>query len=200
MIGAIKGIIHNRTTPKILIETKSGVFYEIHVSDKCFQELPEEGLEIVIYTSTIVREQELYLTGFLSQSEKNLFELLITAKGIGPKQGLKILSECSVSDLRSAIVSGNTTNLTRIKGISSKKAEQLILDLQEKMRKTVTDSPQDKYEDPAYKKKTELLLTMRALGYSDMEIKKPLDTFFEQIETTDKSIELLVTEFLSTLK
>ncbi|MGL4394813.1 MAG: Holliday junction branch migration protein RuvA [Brevinema sp.] len=199
MIAAISGTIIDKTAPKLIIKTPSGVFYEVLVSDQLLQNCPDINQEILVYTSLIVREQEMYLVGFLSQGEKNLFEILITAKGIGPKQGIKILGEMSGSALRTAIVSGDTSSLSRIKGISSKKAEQLILDLREKMQKAMGDFDiKSIATDPISKKKTELLLTMRALGYTDGEIKKPLDAFFET-QDTSRPTENLVTEFLALL-
>ncbi|MGL4561437.1 MAG: Holliday junction branch migration protein RuvA [Brevinema sp.] len=199
MIGAISGTIIDKTSPRVLIKTTSGVFYEILVSDHVVHTLPEINNEALIYTSLIVREQEMYLVGFLSQGEKNLFEILITAKGIGPKQAIKILGEMSGIDLRSAIISGDTSRLSRIKGISAKKAEQLILDLREKMQKVIGDfDVKSITTDPEAKKKMEILLTMRALGYTDSEIKKPLDCFFETQETS-KPTEQLVTDFLALL-
>lgn len=197
MIAAINGIIQDKSTSAILIQTVSGVCYEIIVAESFILSLPEVGEPCTIYTSFIVREQEMYLIGFPNMGDKRLFEVLITAKGIGPKQGIKILSEIPSSDLRLAIISGDISRLTKIKGISAKKAEQLILDLQDKMKKNIGEqalptSPQDTYS----KQKTEVLLTMRALGYSDNEIKKPLDAFFENQNHQGKNTETLVSEFL----
>lgn len=199
MIAAIKGIIRDKTAPKTIIETESGVFYEIMVSDSVLYQLPDLGEPTLLYTSMIVREQEMYLVGFPSLAERNLFEIIITAKGIGPKQGMKILGEFTGTDLRIAIVSGDITSLSKIKGISTKKAEQLILDLQEKMKKSIGEyTPTSLQQDPTNKKKTELLLTMRALGYTDGEVKKTLDSFFETADIS-KPIEILVSEFLGLL-
>lgn len=200
MIGAIKGALIDKSHNIILIETDSGVFYEILISESTLNMLPALGEVVLLYTATIVREQEMYLVGFLHQEEKKLFEIIITAKGIGPKQAIKILSEFSSAELRTAIISSDTASLTRIKGISSKKAEQLILDLRDKVYKTMKDlSLNSVTSTPSTRQKTELLLTMRALGYTDIEIKKPLDTFFDSQDISEKSIETLVTEFLSIL-
>jgi len=200
MIAGITGIIYDKTAPKAIIKTNSGVWYEILVSNTVLLNLPEIGQEATLYTSLIVREQEMYLVGFLSLAEKNLFEILITAKGVGPKQGIKILEEFSGVDLCMAIVSGDVVSLSRVKGVSAKKAEQLILDLQGKMKKTIGELDMRGIStDPLSKKKTEVLLTMRALGYSDMEIKKPLDSFFETADAQSKDTEVLVSEFLSQL-
>ncbi len=197
MIAGITGIIYDKTAPKATIQTNSGVWYEILVSNTVLLDLPEIGQEATLYTSLIVREQEMYLVGFLSLAEKNLFEILITAKGVGPKQGIKILEEFSGVDLRMAIVSGDIASLSKVKGVSAKKAEQLILDLQGKMKKTIGELDiRVITTDPLSKKKTEVLLTMRALGYSDMEIKKPLDNFFETADAQSKDTEVLVSEFL----
>ncbi len=194
MIAAITGILQDKSSSKVLLQTSSGVYYEILVSDSVLFSLPEVGEECTIFTSFIVREQEMYLVGFSSIGDKRLFEILITAKGIGPKQGIKILGEIPSAELRIAIVSGDISRLTSVKGISAKKAEQLILDLQEKMKKDIGEMSVP--TDNSSKQKTEVLLAMRALGYSDGEVKKSLDLFFEQNDTTQKNTENLVSEFL----
>lgn len=196
MIGALRGQLLDSSGQKIYIETSGGAVYEILVPQRLASSLTI-GMPLLIYTSLIVRENEMYLTGFEALGEKNLFEILITAKGIGPKQGLKILDALSPAELRLSIISGDTAALARIKGVGSKKAEQLILDLKEKMEKDISTA--DAALPAGSKKKTEVLLTMRALGYTDSEIKKPLDAFFESHGNED-SVEKLVALFLRNLK
>ncbi len=128
MIAAISGTLSDKSTSKILVQTPSGITYEIFVADSVLFSLPDTGAECMLYTHFVVREQEMFLVGFPTMGDKKLFEILITAKGIGPKQGLKIIGSIPSSDLRIAIVSGDISRLTSVKGISAKKAEQLILD------------------------------------------------------------------------
>ncbi len=194
MIASITGILIDKSSSKILVQNSSGICFEILVADSMVFSLPDVGNECTVYTSFIVREQEMYLVGFMSLGDKRLFEILITAKGIGPKQGIKILGDIPSADLRIAIVSGDISRLTTVKGISAKKAEQLILDLQEKMKKDIGEMTT--VVDSGSKQKTEVLLAMRALGYSDGEVKKSLDLFFEQNDLQQKNIETLVSEFL----
>lgn len=198
MIGAVKGKIIHKTDSKILIETASGICYDIFVSDRLLNSSIENDT-FFIYTSLIVREQEMYLVGFDTWEERNLFDLLITAKGIGPKQGLKILNDLTGYELRTAIVTGDIASLSKIKGVSSKKAEQLILDLQEKMQKNISLAEMSSINTSLPKKKMEILLTMRTLGYSDTEIKKPLDEFCDSCDM-EMSVEQLIVLFLSFLK
>lgn len=198
MIGAVKGKIIHKTDSKILIETASGICYDIFVSDRLLNSSIENDT-FFIYTSLIVREQEMYLVGFDTWEERNLFDLLITAKGIGPKQGLKILNDLTGYELRTAIITGDVAGLSKIKGISAKKAEQLILDLQEKMQKNISLAEMSSINTSLPKKKMEILLTMRTLGYSDTEIKKPLDEFCDSCDM-EMSVEQLIVLFLSFLK
>ena len=196
MIGAIKGHVSAIESEMILVETTGGVFYEALVSSRTASAYAEKQ-EILLHTSLIVRENEMYLTGFPSRDEKKLFDILITAKGIGPKQGLKILNALSPSELRLAIISGDAQGLARVKGVGAKKAEQLILDLREKIQKEGLTHSED--VAPVDRKKTDVLLTMRALGYTDAEIRKPLDAFFETCNQSE-SIEVLASAFLRSLK
>ncbi|MGL5955796.1 MAG: Holliday junction branch migration protein RuvA [Brevinema sp.] len=193
MITALTGTIQDKSPSKILIQISSGISFEVLISEST--PIPDIGQEYTIYTYLVVREQEMYLVGFSNIADKKLFEILITAKGIGPKQGLKILSDLPGTELRIAIVSGDISRLSKVKGISTKKAEQIILDLQEKMKKEIGDTVVI-HSDPSSKQKTEVLLTMRALGYTDHEVKKALDTFFDSQDIQDKTTESLVSEFL----
>lgn len=194
MIAAVRGTVLEKARDKVYIESSGGVVYEMAVSQRTASELAQGAL-VLVYTCLIVRENEMYLTGFLSLGEKNLFEILITAKGIGPKQGLRILDALNPAELRLAIVSGDSAALARIKGVGAKKAEQLILDLKGKMQ---LDGTEPLPEGSQSRKKVEVLLTMRALGYTDGEIKRPLDIFFENAPP-EESVEQLVTRFLRTL-
>ncbi len=196
MIAAVFGTLLDKNPSQIIIKTAGGLCYEIFIADN--MTLPDIGGDCMVYTHYVVREQEAYLVGFPALTDKRLFEILITAKGIGPKQGLKIIASIPASELRMAIVSGDISRLTSVKGISAKKAEQLILDLQGKLKKDIGDIPAAQI-DPSNKQKTEVLLTMRALGYSDHEVKKSLDEFFDGGDHSGKNTETLVSEFLTAL-
>lgn len=132
MIGFLFGVIDEYTEDNLLLEV-GHVGYNVKISPATAQALPGLGREIKIYTYTSVREDAIWLYGFLTKDELNLFKQLITVNGIGPKGALGILSAMDVTELRLAIVSGDAKKISKAPGIGAKTAERLILDLKDKV-------------------------------------------------------------------
>ena len=131
MIGYLTGKIISSKPTQILLDV-NGVGYSVNISINTFEKISEkETASLFIHTS--VKEDSITLFGFFSQSEKEMFELLISISGIGPKLGLSILSGISVDDLKSAIGNGNVTRLIAIPGIGRKTAERVVLELRNKV-------------------------------------------------------------------
>lgn len=131
MIGFVKGLLDTVSEDKIIVEN-NGIGFEILVPGSVVQGLPQVGNEVKIYTYTYVREDILQLFGFLTKDELEMFKLLITVNGIGPKGGLGILSTMDVDALRIAILSGDAKSIAKSPGIGAKTASKLILDLKDK--------------------------------------------------------------------
>ena len=91
------------------------------------------GRETTLYTSLVVREDSLTLYGFAGADERDCFELVQTASGIGPKIALAVISTLGPDDLRAAVAGGNVAALTRVPGIGAKGAQRLILELKDKV-------------------------------------------------------------------
>ena len=131
MIGYLTGKIISSKPTQILLDV-NGVGYSVNISISTFEKISEkETASLFIHTS--VKEDSITLFGFFSQSEKEMFEFLISISGIGPKLGLSILSGISVDDLKSAISNGNVTRLIAIPGIGRKTAERVVLELRNKV-------------------------------------------------------------------
>ncbi len=131
MIGFVKGLLDTVSENKIIVEN-NGIGFEILVPGSVVRGLPQVGNEVKIYTYTYVREDILQLFGFLTKDELEMFKLLITVNGIGPKGGLGILSTLDVDALRIAILSGDAKSIAKSPGIGAKTASKLILDLKDK--------------------------------------------------------------------
>ncbi len=112
-----------------------GVGYEVRISSDTAQRLASLGRdeEVTVYTYTYLREDQIALYGFLSREDLELFKLLITVSGVGPKGGLALLSVGTADDLRFAIMTGDAKMIARAPGVGKKTAERLILDLREKI-------------------------------------------------------------------
>lgn len=131
MIGFLTGKIISSKPTQILLDV-NGVGYTVNISINTFEKISEkEPVSLFIHTS--VKEDSITLFGFFTQSEKEMFELLISISGIGPKLGLNILSGIVVDDLKSAISNGNVSRLIAIPGIGRKTAERVVLELRNKV-------------------------------------------------------------------
>lgn len=111
----------------------NGVGYELFVSNNTLEALPNLGETTKILSYMAVREDGVFLFGFASSEEKDLFLKLITVSGIGPKVAQTILSGLSVSNLITAILTEDTRLLSKIKGLGKKTAERLCLELKDKV-------------------------------------------------------------------
>ncbi len=129
MIGFIKGTIAETTEGAILLEN-NGIGYEIAVSNTTLTQISVKQ-PISLFTYLNVREDGLYLYGFATKEEKNMFLKLISISGVGPKVALGILSGIELNNLIIAIISSDTKTLSKIKGIGKKTAERIILELRE---------------------------------------------------------------------
>lgn len=132
MIAFVKGYIEEITEEYVVIDAGS-LGYTVRISGRTAQELSGIGQEVKLYTYMSVREDAIWLYGFLSREELSLFKQLITVSGIGPKGGLALLSAMSANDLRFAIVTGDTKQISKAPGIGARTAGRLILDLKDKL-------------------------------------------------------------------
>ena len=107
--------------------------YRILVSPACMAYLPAIGEEVQIYTYTSVREDAIWLYGFLNQDDLEIFKKLITVSGIGPKGGMAVLSVMNADALRFAIIAGDAKAIAKAPGIGSKTAQRVILELKDKV-------------------------------------------------------------------
>ena len=131
MIGFIKGALVDNSEGTILLEN-NGIGYEIAVSNTTLAQISGKG-EVKLFTYLNVREDGLYLYGFSTKEEKNMFLKLISISGVGPKVALGILSGIELNNLIIAIISSDTKTLSIIKGIGKKTAERIVLELRESL-------------------------------------------------------------------
>ena len=132
MIAHLRGQILSKTPNAVVIDC-GGVGYELAISVTTYTEIGEVGAEARLHVHTHVREDALLLFGFAEQTEKRLFEKLLTISGIGPKLAITVLSGISADRLVGAIRSGDHATLTKIPGIGKKTAERVVLELKDKL-------------------------------------------------------------------
>ncbi len=138
MIAQLRGTLADKRPNQVLVDV-GGVGYLVHIPVSTFYALGDLHSNVTLLIHTQVREDAIALYGFLSSREKHLFELLISASGVGPVLALKILSGMSVDDLVPAVRAGDLVRLTRIPGVGRKTAERMVVELRDKL--TAMETP-----------------------------------------------------------
>lgn len=133
MITYIKGTVEEIGTDCVVLD-HHGMGYRILVPGNVPKQLPEQGQEVKLHTYFHVREDAMQLFGFLAKGDLEMFRLLITVSGIGPKGALGILSVLSANDLKFAILAGDVKTISSAPGIGKKTAEKTVLELKDKVK------------------------------------------------------------------
>ncbi len=174
MIGFVKGILDEISGNQVIIDV-NGIGCVVNVGSGTISEIGGLGDEVRLYTYMSVKEDDISLFGFLHKDELELFKLMIKVSGIGPKGALAILSVMSVSDLRFAILTGDSKSISRAPGIGGKTAQKLILELKDKISdviesQEITSGGVGSF-NPAIQQdeRTEAAEALMALGYSSQE-------------------------------
>ena len=176
MIALLTGQIVFKSIDHVIVEV-GGVGYRLFIPLSSFYSLPEQGTAR-FFVHTHVREDALLLYGFCTPEEKELFLLLLSVSGVGPKLALNILSHSPVSGLQEALADGDVKRLSSLPGIGKKTAERLILELKEKVDKLATP-PRSKATVAAGKTATsfdDALSALINLGYKESQARKVLET------------------------
>lgn len=170
MIRFIKGIFHPGLSGSVIIETASGMGFEVNIPANSSLYKNLEGEEVKVYTSMIVREDDVSLYGFSYKENLELFELLITVNGIGAKAGMSIMSALPPSELKRAIAMGDAKAISAANGVGKKTAERVILELKDKVGSFDDDilAESDVFV-PASDERSEAVAALIALGYTKNE-------------------------------
>lgn len=167
MIAFLTGRVVAKRPASALLEV-GGVGYQLAMSTGSLAALPAEGDEVTVWTHLHVREDELSLFGFESESEKSAFELLITVSGVGPKVALSALSAMSADTLGQAIATEDDKLIATIPGVGKKTAQRIVLDLKDKLgAREIGSSTRSSGQALAVAEASDALLGM---GFSSAEI------------------------------
>jgi Holliday junction DNA helicase RuvA len=177
MIALISGKIVYKGISHVIVDVQ-GVGYRVFIPLTTFYELPEAGEPVTLHIHTNVKQDAINLFGFYTIQERDLFQLMISVSGIGPKMSMNILSGISAQELLGAISGGNVGKLIRIPGVGKKMAERLVLELKEKVVKKMMmeESPevnlQNRMDDMIAE---DVLSALVNLGYKNNVAKDALD-------------------------
>ncbi|MCR4727879.1 MAG: Holliday junction branch migration protein RuvA [Lachnospiraceae bacterium] len=175
MIGYLKGTLEESRPGAIIVEN-GGFGIRVLVSETTRENLPGIGEDVKIYTHMNVREDDISLFGFLKRDELDMFDLLITVNGVGPKGAMGILGIFSVSDIKYFIVTASSDKLSKAPGIGKKTAERIIIDLKDKIPSdeivTLSDLEADFSADFSSVAAKDAVEALVALGYADREARR----------------------------
>lgn len=184
MYAYIYGQIVEKEPENLIVEANQ-IGYNIHIAPGMVSRFPEAGQMAKIYTYTSVREDAFWLYGFTSKDELNLFKLLITVSGIGPKGAMGVLSVMDVDTLRLAILSQDVKMIAKAPGVGAKSASRIVLELKDKVKPedVIGSSTQSEDSSAAAIVRQEAGEALVALGYTVSDAYRVL----QQIEITEEN-------------
>ncbi|MGH2763510.1 MAG: Holliday junction branch migration protein RuvA [Thermoleophilaceae bacterium] len=138
MIASVRGEVVSRLAGEVVIEA-AGVGYRMAVSTETLGAVPAAGSQARLFAHLVLRDDGMHLYGFSSQSERELFLMLIGVQSVGPKVALAVLSGGTPRELLNAIASGDSARFQAVPGIGKRTAERIIVELREKVAGRVSD-------------------------------------------------------------
>jgi len=186
MIAKLTGKIEYSNDKWIIVDV-SGVGYKVFLTAFTLGRLTGKS-EGSFFIYTYVREDILALYGFINIEEKEMFELLISISGIGPKAALGILSIADPISIRTAILNNDATILTKVSGVGKKTAERVILELQNK----VADMPLEDRKDALVDSET--IEALMSMGYTAFQARESLKLIPKDIESIEEKIKFALKE------
>ncbi|MGN0847765.1 MAG: Holliday junction branch migration protein RuvA [Kiritimatiellia bacterium] len=179
MIAYLNGILAEKDISKVVVEC-GGVGYEAAIPLSTFDRLPAEGGAVKLFTHHEVREDAQLLFGFATRQERDLFELVTTVSGVGPKLALAVLSGLTVGDIQLAVSQGDAKRLASVKGVGKKTAERIVVELRDRINPIealANATAESSKEQGAVLR--DAMLALAALGFSEevarAKVQKVLD-------------------------
>jgi holliday junction DNA helicase RuvA len=192
----LKGILASKNginNVSLTVEV-NGIGYLVQITLRDFSKLASIGSEIKVYVVLLHREDNMSLCGFLQKEDRDIFKILTSVSGVGPKMALMLLDEFESCELISLVIKGDFKELTRAKGVGPKLAQKIILELKDKLINlqntlpiTLSDDTEIKDEGALQDAQTVLI----SLGYEREEIKKAVSNAIKFVKNTNNAEEIL---------
>jgi len=195
MIAHLKGKLVYKDPTHVIIDV-NGVGYQVGISLHTFSEIKDRE-DIRLATYLHVREDAQVLYGFSSDSEKQMFQLLISVNGVGPNTALVVLSYLSPDELKKAIISEDAPTLQAVKGIGGKTAQRLILELRDKVKKESLEETHGISGSTRNTMRNEALTALTTLGIAKAAAERSIDAILKRTGG-EVSLEELVKQALKT--
>jgi holliday junction DNA helicase RuvA len=206
MIATLTGRVFSKGFDRAVVDV-AGVGYEVILSTDNVARMPEKGEDAFFYIHTNVREDAITLFGFLEEQEKELFLILKTVSGIGPKLALAMLSGLRVGEICQAISNGDIKRLTTLPGVGKRTAERICVDLKEKVTHLISGTVSIQGGSSAVvavagSAAADAISALMNLGYPDGVARGALGKVKKQLGEEDfntQKVEVLIREALRAL-
>lgn len=193
MICSLKGTLSDKKIEVITVDV-NGVGYEVFVPLKTFTNLPDIGSQVFLHIQSIFKEDGFFLYGFYTYKEREVFNLLRLAKGVGVKTAFNLLSTFDSDELINAIANEDTESILRVPGIGKKSAERIIFELKDRVKKLSIATVQSK----GVNINQDVELALVSLGYSLKDAREAIQRS-EAFLGENYSIEEMIKEALKAL-
>ena len=181
MIAGVRGTLTARTGDRVVVDTPSGVRYELAVPLGVMERLPPEGAEVDLGTVLVVREDGWSLYGFDRDHERAVFHRLLGTTGVGPRLALAMVSSLGGRRVVNALTSGDLAALSTVPGVGKKTAERMVLELKDKLG-DLTPPGEPQARAPAADQAVQALAN---LGYNAMEADRAVRAVLAEDAGTD---------------
>lgn len=190
MISYLKGKLVFKDPTHVVIDV-NGIGYLVKISLTTYSAL-KESEQIMLHTHMHVKEDAHTLYGFFDNSEKKMFLNLISISGVGPGTGLMIQSSLSASELQHAIINEDVKTIQGVKGVGSKTAQRIILELKDRMKKEGLQPDSTNFNPTLHNTiRTEALSALVTLGINKSTAEKSIDKILKSSENTITLEELI---------
>lgn len=191
MISYLKGSLTKKSPTEIIVDVV-GVGYSINISLSTYELLPELNGDIQILTHHHIREDAQVLYGFMTDNEREMFRLLISVSGIGPKMAQTILSGIRPDELARTITVGAISSLTAVPGVGKKTAERLILELKDKVIKMDGSEKIIDMPNTGASVRSEALTALLSLGFNREKAEHAIRGVLNDVNSNTISVEELI--------
>ena len=189
MYAFIRGALRQATLTSAIVEA-NGIGFQLQTPISAYAKLPSLGAEVLFYTAFIVREQLQALYGFLTESDRELFEILLNVTGIGPKTALALIGHLDPITLAKAVANHDVNAISKVPGIGKKTAERLILEIKDKLPAVtgcdLANSSGFSPTDPRAQQISDAMSALINLGYNQAIAQKAIKRSLQDLpETAD---------------
>jgi holliday junction DNA helicase RuvA len=177
VIAEVRGTLAAKELDRLTVMTPGGVGYEVLIPLSVFESLPKLGEAVHLHTQLVVRDDGWLLFGFASPFERRVFQLLLTANGVGPALALALVSHLTADRLVRALQERDVTTLQGVPRVGRKKAERIVLDLADKLDGLEVDGSAPRPEGAGAE---DAIRALVKLGYAPVDAEKAVRAAFDE--------------------